>query len=814
MISNSRKNSVLSVFVAWMNLLATIAWLAAPSPAQTNSTWSGGPGNWAPCPPQGNALWDTCPNYPDGNYNAIIDGGPVTLASGNGISVANLSLASGESLTITPGYLYITGSSIVNNGSISIGSGNGLDIQGNANVTLSGSGTVTLADPSAVFWGLNGSPTLVNQQTIQGQGSFSDGLNVTNQGTINANAGTLTMEPTSMTNTGMMEASSGSTLQLDNGTAAHYNNAGGTIEALNGGTVAIYNGIYTGGTLTTAGTGVIQANNSAVFNALTNSGTLQVAYASLGGAINNTGTIQVPSGTLFMSGNVTLSGKGSLVMSGTAHLNQLNGSDTLTSQQLIHGSGNIYELPLTNQGTISADSNGNTLTLQGETTTNTSTIEASGGGTLLIYTDATVANTGGSIEALDGSTVQLAGTVNGGTLTTQGSGTVQSQNGTLDGTINVPTNAGTLDVSGYSLFLQGTINNTGTIAVAGNSCVILNQATTLAGSGKVTMDSSSCIYGSGRALTNQSTIEGAGTIGDSNPMPITNQGTINANQSATLFIVPDTTGFTNTGTLIAGTGSTLTINGLFNNLSNGGTLTSGKYSVTGTLGFSGSVVTNAANITLSGAGAEVLDTSSGNNALATLATNAAKGVLSLQGGQVLSVATTLANKGTVTVGAGSGLSASNYTQTAGTTTVDGALMAAGLKLQKGTLLGKGAISASVTSSAVVTAGDSSTKAGVLSITGTYRQTASGILNIAIGGQKLGTQYSQLAVSNGASLNGTLDIKLVNSFVPAIGNTFTILTGSAISGKFSKVNGTKINGSEKFQVEYGSSAVTLKVVSGS
>jgi hypothetical protein len=350
--------------------------------------------------------------------------------------------------------------------------------------------------------------------------------------------------------------------------------------------------------------------------------------------------------------------------------------------------------------------------------------------------------------------------------------------------------------------------------VSGNSCVILNEGTILTGSGRVTMDPSSCIYGSGHALTNQSTIEGAGTIGDSNPMPITNQGTINANQSATLFILPDSTGFTNSGTLIAGTGSTLTIEGLFNNLSSAGTLIGGTYSVVEKLGFSGSVVTSAANITLNGTAAEILDKSSGNNALATLATNAVKGVLWLQSGQVLSVAANLVNKGTVTVGAGSRLSAGNYAQTAGTTTVDGELMASALKLQKGTLQGKGAISAAVIASAAVTAGDSPTKAGVLSITGTYTQAASGILNIAIGGKKADTQYSQLAVSNGASLNGVLDIKLIKGFVPAIGNTFTILTSSTISGKFSKVNGTKINGREKFDVEYGSSAVTLKVVSGS
>ncbi|MGO9640654.1 MAG: hypothetical protein ACLP1Y_05030 [Candidatus Acidiferrales bacterium] len=38
--------------------------------------------------------------------------------------------------------------------------------------------------------------------------------------------------------------------------------------------------------------------------------------------------------------------------------------------------------------------------------------------------------------------------------------------------------------------------------------------------------------------------------------------------------------------------------------------------------------------------------------------------------------------------------------------------------------------------------------------------------------------SSPAVANGASLNGTLNISLINAFFPAIGNTFTILTCSA------------------------------------
>jgi len=46
-------------------------------------------------------------------------------------------------------------------------------------------------------------------------------------------------------------------------------------------------------------------------------------------------------------------------------------------------------------------------------------------------------------------------------------------------------------------------------------------------------------------FTNNSNILGAGTIGDSNPMPITNNGVIKANNTtSTLFIHPDASGFT------------------------------------------------------------------------------------------------------------------------------------------------------------------------------------------------------------------------------------------------------------------------------
>ena len=628
------------------------------------------------------------------------------------------------------------------------------------------------------------------------------------------------MQPTTATNTGTMEASNGSILQFANGVQTPYNNAGGIIQALNGGTVQFQNGIYTGGTLTTTGTGVILAENSAILNGLTNSGAVQVPtgnQASLQNTITNTGSISVPTSTLSMTGAVTLKGTGNLLMSGSANLNRLSGpGDTLTNQQMIHGAGMIFQLALMNQGTVAADSNGNTLTLAANTTTNTSLMEAINGGTLTIQSNATVANKGGTIQAQNNSNVILSGTVSGGTLTTSGNGAIQSQNGTLDGTTSIPTNAGLLDVNSFDLFFQGTINNTGTIALSGNSCVILNKPSTLTGTGTLKMASTTCVFGSGLRFTNSSTILGAGTIGDSNPMPITNNGVIQANNATNaLMINPGTYGFTNNGHLIASLHCTLNVQGLFNNLSTAGTLTGGTYSVTGILGVPNSVVRNAANITLTGASAQMSITNTTTNALATLTSNASSGVFSLQGGQMLATTGSLSNAGTITVGTASSLRVrDSYTQTAGKTTVDGTFTApTGLVLQSGTLQGQGTIAAAITSHAILVVGDSTTKAGKLTVNGSYSEVGTGVLDIAIGGNTVGTQYSQLAVSNGAHLSGTLNIKLINGFLPGIGSVFTILTANPVTGTFATVNGLSINSGEHFDIAYKSSAVTITVASG-
>jgi hypothetical protein len=137
-----------------------------------------------------------------------------------------------------------------------------------------------------------------------------------------------------------------------------------------------------------------------------------------------------------------------------------------------------------------------------------------------------------------------------------------------------------------------------------------------------------------------------------------------------------------------------------------------------------------------------------------------------------------------------------------------------LLLQNGTLQGQGTIAAAITSHALVVAGDTTSKAGKLGVHGSYSEGGtSSALDIAIGGNTVGTQYSQLAVSNGAHLGGTLNIKLINGFLPSIASVFTILTANPVTGTFGTVNGLHINSGEHFDIAYSPSAVTLTVASG-
>lgn len=63
---------------------------------------------------------------------------------------------------------------------------------------------------------------------------------------------------------------------------------------------------------------------------------------------------------------------------------------------------------------------------------------------------------------------------------------------------------------------------------------------------------------------------------------------------------------------------------------------------------------------------------------------------------------------------------------------------------------------------------------------------SNTLTMELGGLTRGTQYDAIDASGNVTLGGVLDIKLINSFVPAIGNQFNLIAAQSINNQFSNV----------------------------
>ncbi|GEM_PF-5383847 len=92
----------------------------------------------------------------------------------------------------------------------------------------------------------------------------------------------------------------------------------------------------------------------------------------------------------------------------------------------------------------------------------------------------------------------------------------------------------------------------------------------------------------------------------------------------------------------------------------------------------------------------------------------------------------------------------------------------------------------------------------------FQQTSSGALQIDIGGTDLNA-FDRFSLTGAATLSGELRLSLIGGFVPAPGQTFDILTASAITGKFTKVNQPAgMPAGTAFSVSYSPTAVRLTV----
>jgi hypothetical protein len=380
--------------------------------------------------------------------------------------------------------------------------------------------------------------------------------------------------------------------------------------------------------------------------------------------------------------------------------------------------------------------------------------------------------------------------VTGGTLLIDGN--VQAQNisletGAIDGLGNLTT-TGTFNWTGGTMTGRGTttIATTAVLAISGSEQKFFGQRT-LANAGNASWSGAGGIgTGDGGSILNE-----AGAVFDiqndtaffpalGTPYPMfTNAGTLrkSVGTGTSTFLFMD---FSNAGTVEA-TSGTLYMASAFSNFS-GSTLTAGTYRVSATFQFNGARIgTNAANLTLDGPGARLVD-QFGRDALADFSSNT--GSFTLQNDRNFTTSGDWSTAGAVTIGAGTFMTNGDYSQTGGATLLANATLAARsgntlrtVSVRGGTLSGSGTIDANVVIDGQIIVGDA-TNIGQLTITGDYTQTGS--LTIKIAGTDDGT-FDRLVVQGQASFaEGTLNVVMLNGFLPDPTNPdrFPIITFGA------------------------------------
>ena len=839
---------------------------AVPAGAGNVNNWLTGSGLWSD---KGSWSAGVVPN--GSGYDAYITGigGGITVQVDGGYDICNLTLGYGNTLAIQNGVWANLGyegglSSITNNGTIALdanGSSTKLILAGN--VDLEGSGVLSLgANNRQIINYISGASSyyLKNgaNHTIIGTGYVGElGMAIINDGTITASGGSLYIyagwEAGKLTNNGILQAVDGATLYLSDGTFTNNN----VIRATNGSTVAlIEHATVTGGSLTSSdSTSKITGGNVTLNNVTLTEGSkykqTDGTTTTLAGTITNNGTIILDSYSgaeaLFLSGDVTLAGSGTINLGAGYHYNSnyisagsANYTLTIGADQTIAGTGfigNQTGFKIVNYGTISANNSGTALYIYSGAIpgklTNYGTLQAVDGG-ILALSSGTFDNSNGVINATSGSTVALVegATVTGGNLTSDDTSKITGTNVTLN---NVTLTSGSTykQVDGTGTTLAGTITNNGTIflnAYSGSEKLAISGDVVLNGTGTISMGAGyhyniNYITGSSsNSLTigENQTITGCGYIGEGG-LTIVNNGTIIASDSngAALNIHAGWTSgkLTNNGTLAAASGDTLYINGVLTNYdANTKTLTGGTYGAAGTIvlrsGYN--ITTNAATIVLSGTGSQILAGS--NDALANLSVNASEGTFKIKNGRDFTTAGDFTNAGHVNVGSGSTLTigkdgSATYTQTSGTTKVNGTLITNLIAIEGGSLTGTGTILGSLANYGTINPGNSP---GTLNITGDYTQDATATLLIELAGTTQGTEYDWLNVSGTATLDGTLEVTLYGTFELSDlskGDTFVILTADSILGTFASVTYDDMDDA-LWKIIYGDTTVTLEYIGSS
>lgn len=123
-------------------------------------------------------------------------------------------------------------------------------------------------------------------------------------------------------------------------------------------------------------------------------------------------------------------------------------------------------------------------------------------------------------------------------------------------------------------------------------------------------------------------------------------------------------------------------------------------------------------------------------------------------------------------------------------------------------IGTGTISGDLDNAGTVSPGASP---GTINVTGDYTQESTGVLAMEIGGTTPDTEHDQLLVSGTAALDGTLQLSLIESFIPSLGDSFTLMTYASQTGNFATENLPDLGPGFAWELTYGDTALTLTII---
>ena len=710
---------------------SAIALFALPGAASAATcVWNGGTGNWSPA-----GGWSACAVPTSGDDVLILLGGSVVNINGITAQSRTINLGSGNALNVTNSDLYVYNNSFTNNGTFTIGgaAGTASFLSGAGNVTFGGTGTIVLNDLFGAARMYNNGFIFGSGQTVRGSGQLGINSGIfSNAGLISADVSgrSISIDATGGSgglggggfgtggnagfyNTATMEAKNGGTLSFEGGL---YENSGtGVIQALAGSAVNLNSDSrIVGGTLTSVGTGVINAINQSQYVTdvtLSSGSNLKVQNDNLyvKNTLVNNGTITLggAAGTASLineTGTLTISGSGTIVLDSSQGAARIyNGNIVFGSNQSLRGAGQlgINSATVTNNGLFSANSGSNlSIDVTGGSgglggggvgtgfnagLLNNNIMEATGNSTISFENGLYENALGGIIRATNNSIINLNSDsrILGGTLSTDATSNIYAINQSQYLTNVTLASGSRLLVQNDNLYANTTLTNNGTITLGGSAgtASLINETGTLAinGTGTIILDNSqgaARLYNGNFTFGAGQTVQGAGQLGiNSATFTINNVFSANAGSTLQFDVTGGSGGLGGTG---VGTGG------------NAGLLNTSTIQATGgsTLDFAGGLYENSASGVIQALAGSTVNLNSDSRILGGTLTSVGTGIITafnntqyltdvtLSSGSNLKVLNdslyaknTLVNNGTITLGGSAG-TASLINET-GTLTISG-----------------------------------------------------------------------------------------------------------------------------------------------